>query len=236
LKPEKLAEKLHQVLGERLRSVILYGSAAAGDYVGKESDYNVLVVTARLGIEELTALARLSASWRKEGNPPPLYFTLDRLRKSADVFPIELMDIRESHRVLYGENVIDSIEVRPENLRLILERELKSALVQLREGFLIAEAKPKRVRKLMVESLSTILVLFRAALRLYQPSVPPLKIDALKALASHVDFDATVFLEIEALKEGKDVSGGADRLGLFERYLETVESVVDKVDAHVHSG
>jgi hypothetical protein len=138
--------------------------------------------------------------------------------------------------VLYGENVIDSIEVRPENLRLILERELKSALVQLREGFLIAEAKPKRVRKLMVESLSTILVLFRAALRLYQPSVPPLKIDALKALASHVDFDATVFLEIEALKEGKDVSGGADRLGLFERYLETVESVVDKVDAHVHSG
>jgi predicted nucleotidyltransferase len=234
VKPEALAEKLQKVLGDRLRSVVLYGSAAAGDHVGKESDYNVLVVTTRLGVDELTDLAKVSAAWGREGNPPPLYFTFDRLQKSADVFPIELMDIRESHRIIYGEDIVSAIDVRPENLRLILERELKSALIQLREQFLLTGGKAKGVRKLMVESLSTVLVLFRAALRLYQPGVPPLKLDAMRALGEHIEFDEKVFLEVEALKEGRsgDAAGPVD---LFRRYLETVESVVDKIDAHVHS-
>jgi predicted nucleotidyltransferase len=229
-----LAEKLHGVLGERLRSVILYGSAAAGDHTGKESDYNVLVVTTRLGVSELAPLGRLAGQWRRAGNPPPLFFTLDRLKKSADVFPIELMDMRDSRRVLHGEDVVEGIEVHPENLRLILERELKSVLIQLDEGFLLTEGKPKPVRQLMVDSLSTVLVLFRAALRLYQVSVPPRKIDAMRELATHVDFDQTVFTEIGAIKAGE--KDAAEALKLFQRYLETVESVVDKVDAHIHQG
>lgn len=233
--PETLAEKLEQVLGAELRSVVLYGSAAAGDHVGKSSDYNVLVVATELGVRQLERLAPLSSSWRKAGNPPPLYFTLERLQKSADVFPIELMDMRESHRVLYGEDVLAAVEIQPENLRLILERELKSVLIQLREGFLLAEARPKRVRQLLVDSLSTVLVLFRATLRLFQTDVPRLKIEAMRALKSHIGFDDAVFIQIEALKKGRGVDG-ADPLELFQTYLETVESVTDKVDAHVHSG
>jgi predicted nucleotidyltransferase len=166
VKPEALAEKLHSVLGDRLRSVVLYGSAAAGDYVGKESDYNVLVVTTRLGVDELTELSGVSTAWGREGNPPPLYFTLDRLQKSADVFPIELLDIRESHRILFGDDIVTEIDVHPDHLRLILERELESMLIQLREQFLLTGGKARPVRKLMVDSLSTVLVLFRAALRL----------------------------------------------------------------------
>lgn len=235
MKPERLTEKLHEVLGERLRSVILYGSAAAGDYVDKGSDYNVLVVTRKLGVEDLTALGPLSSSWRKAGNPPPLYFTLERLQKSADVFPIELMDMRESHRVLYGEDVVDSVEIHPENLRLILERELKSALIQLNEGFLLTEGKPRQIRKLMVDSLATVLVLFRAALRLYEAEIPQLKIDAMRALRSHIDFDENVLMKIEAMKQDRP-TGEEDLPALFQTYLDTVESVVDKIDAHVHTG
>lgn len=235
MKPEALSEELQRILGDRLRAVILYGSAAAGDYVGKASDYNILVVMDRLGVDELKALGRTSSAWKRAGNPPPLLFTLDGLRRSADVFPIELMDIRESHRVLYGDTILDSVAVHPENLRLILERELKSTLIQLRESFLSTEAKPKRVRQLMIDSLSTVLVLFRASLRLFQQQVPRQKIEAMKQLASHISFDESIFLKIEALKAGEPPGDEADPLRLFQTYLETVESVIDSVDAHVHS-
>ncbi len=234
LKPEELAQKLQQSLGTGIRSVILYGSAAAGDHTGKRSDYNILVVANALGTRELTALSKTSLAWRKSGNPPPLFFTLERLQKSADVFPIELMDIKESHQVLYGENVLDQIDINPENLRLILEHEMKSSLIRLREGFLLTEGKPRRVLDMMVESLSTVLVLFRAALRLYQDEIPPRKIDALKALGQHIRFDEDVFLVIETLKEGRQAAKNVEALELFDRYLRTVESVVDSVDAHVH--
>ena len=234
MKPEDLTLKLQQALGTGIRSVILYGSAAAGDHTGKRSDYNILVVADSLGLRELTALSKSSRAWRKAGNPSPLFFTPERLQKSADVFPIELMDIQESHRVLYGEDVLDQIEIHNENLRLILEHELKSSLIRLREGFLLTEGKPRRVLDMMIDSLSTILVLFRAALRLYQDEVPPRKIDALKALGKHIRFEEDVFLEIEELKEGRGNSKTVDALALFDRYLRTVESVVDTVDAHVH--
>jgi predicted nucleotidyltransferase len=234
LKPEDLVQKLQHVLGPKVRSVILYGSAAAGDHVGKRSDYNILVVVDNLGIQELTVLSKPSAAWRKAGNPSPLFFTLDRLQKSADVFPIEVLDIKEAHKILMGEDVLAQVEVHRENLRLVIERELKSSLIRLREDFLLTEGKPRRVVEMVIESLSTILVLFRAALRLYQAEVPIRKIDAMKELTKHIQFDESVFLTIEDLKEGRQRSKDLDPLELFDRYLRTVESVVDVVDAHVH--
>ena len=177
-------------------------------------------------------MSKPSAAWRKAGNPSPLFFTMERLQKSADVFPIEILDIKESHRVLSGEDVLDQIEVHTENLRLILEHQLKSSLIRLREGFLLTEGKSKRVLELMIDSISTILVLFRAALRIYQDEVPPRKMDALSALASHLRFDESVFVTIEDLKEGLGGGKEINTLDLFDTYLTTIESVVDMVDQH----
>lgn len=234
MKPEQLLSQLQTALGGGIRSVVLYGSAAAGDHVGKRSDYNVLVVADRLGVKEMTALAKPSLGWQKAGNPPPLFFTLDRLKKSADVFPIELMDMRDSRKVLYGEDVIADVEIHPENLRLVLEHELKSHLVRLRDAFIATGGKPKRVAELLVGSLSTTLVLFRASLRLFEDRVPARKIEALERLAAHLRFDREIFEKVEAVKEGRTNEGDIDAVALFERYLTTIEVVVDAVDEHIH--
>ena len=231
--PEKLVQELRTAAPSGLRSVILYGSAAAGDHVGKRSDYNILVVTEHLGLRELKAFSKTSSAWVKAGNPPPLFFTLGRLKNSADVFPIELLDMKESHKVLSGENVLQEVEVHLDNLRLQLEHELKAKLIQLREGFLAVGGKPKNVLELMIGSLSNFLVLFRAALRLYQDEVPPTKMEALRALSEQVEFDTGVFEDIEELKEGRKKPRHVDPEGLFEKYLRTVEAVVDAIDAHI---
>ena len=146
---EQLVEQLKKALPDGLKSVVLYGSAAAGDHVSKRSDYNVLVVTEQLGLSELKALSKPASAWVKAANPPPLLFTLDRLKKSSDVFPIEFLDIKETHKILFGEDFLQDIEVHTENLRLELEHELKGKLIQLRERYLLANGKPKQVIELM---------------------------------------------------------------------------------------
>lgn len=236
MKPENLVKKLKEVLPSGLRSVILYGSAAAGDHVEKRSDYNVLVVTENLGLTELKALAKPSIAWTKAGNPAPLLFTLDRLKKSADVFPIEILDIKQSHKVLYGEDIVEEIEISRDNLRLELEHELKGKLIQLRERYLATGGKPKLVVELMVNSLSTFLVLFRASLRLYEDKIPAKKIDVLDALTEHISFDKEIFATIEELRTGVKKKGDIQADELFERYLKTVEEVVDAVDSYIHKG
>ena len=231
--PEQLTEKLKVACGDRLKSVVLYGSAAAGDHAGKRSDYNILVVLDRLGLEELRGLSKPARQWVKAGNPVPLFFTKERLAQSVDVFPIEIADIRESHRILFGDDVVSNLPVHKENLRLELEHELKGKLIQLRERFILTDGNSGQTRELLINSLSTFLVLFRAALRLYQDVIPARKIEALQELSHHIQFDTDVFKRVAEMKEKKAVKGTSPET-LFKAYLEAVETVVDSVDSFLH--
>jgi hypothetical protein len=233
MKPEKLTQELEKACGAGLKSVILYGSAAAGDHAGKKSDYNILVVLDELGIDTLNALAKSASAWSQAGNPAPLLFTEERLAKATDVFPIELLDMTECRKVLYGSDAIQSLEISTDNLRLQIEHELRGALIRLRQSYLLTQGKDKAVAELMTGSLSTFLVLFRAALRLFEETVPQKKFRALEKLAGHLTFDASVFRTVQALKEGSKKAKDVDVPALFNNYLKTVECVIDAVDAHI---
>jgi hypothetical protein len=215
---------------------LLYGSAAAGDdFVAKRSDYNLLVILTALGMPELKRLAKATTPWIKAGNPPPLCFTPERLVQSADVFPIELLDMQDNHQVLFGTDPLVDIQISKSNLRHQLEYELKSKLIVLREEYLATGGDNKIVQKLLVTSLANFLVLFRAALRLHEPTVPPLKLEAMRSLSKRYGFSAQVFETIHELKCGRS-AGTVDSEELFSRYLREIELVVDKVNAQLHSG
>lgn len=234
--PEKLVEELNRACPTGLKSVILYGSAAAGDRVDKQSDYNVLVVTEDLDIKTLNALSKAATAWSKAGNPAPLLFTEERLAQATDVFPIELLDIRECHKVLHGEDLVQELEIDTKNLRLEIEHELRGKLIRLRQHYLLTQGKPKAVADLMIQSLSTFLVLFRAALRLFEDQVPQQKFPALEQLATHLEFDGSVFQSVQNLKDGTQKTKDVEVEELFNNYLKTIECVIDAVDAYIHKG
>lgn len=231
--PQQLTEEIKTVCEARLQSVILYGSAATGEHIERRSDYNVLVVLDRLGLAELKALTKTAESWVKAGNSPPLLFTRDRLAKSAHVFPIEIADMQGSYRVLFGEDIVATLPLHDGNLRYQLEADLKGKLITLREHYLFTRGKPRLVTDLLIASLSSFLVLFRAALRLFQSDVPNRKMDALLALARRIPFDTRPFETVKQMKEGHKVPGlVAD--DLFAEYLRAVETVVDAVHDILH--
>ncbi len=116
------------------------------------SNYNVLLVLDGLGVAELDALSKPAAQWTKAGHRPPLLFTRGQLQASADVFPIELLDMRQSHRVLFGEDPLADVTINHEHLRLQLERELNEKLLALREGYLLTGGRPKHVVQLLTSS------------------------------------------------------------------------------------
>lgn len=235
ISPEEMADRLEKALGEELVSVVLYGSAAGGDHGGRRSDYNLLVVTRDLGVALLRRVAPLVGPWVKAGNPPPLFFTEARLRASADVFALEIADIRDNHRVLWGRNPLEGIEPDAGHLCWELERELKGKLIQLRERFLVGGGKPKEVERLLIASLSTFLVLFKNTLRLFESGPPPrMKLEACRRLRTYLDFDLEALEVVAALKEERKPEG-YDPLVLFGRYLAAVERVVDGVDGWLHS-
>ncbi len=227
---EQFTEKLKTICGDNLEAVVLYGSAAAGDYAANGSDYNLLVVLNDLSPAALRSMAKPVAGWERAGNSPPLMFTRKRLAEAADVFPIELLDMRDARKVLYGEDVIAGIHPDTANLRLQVEHELRSALIQLSRNYLSVSESPRRLAALLTGSLSGVLTLFRAALRLYESPVPTEKSQALEKLNGHVPIELETFRQIHSLKTGALKIKKVDAGRLFEEYQKSIEAVVDSVN------
>lgn len=228
MKLDELMHALQETFGTGLQSVVLYGSAVNGDHVGKLSNYNVLAVVDNFSLPKLRDLSKQVRKWVKAGNPPPLLFTETRLRAATDIFPIELKDIKDCHRLLYGRDCLHDLNIGPCDLRLQLERELHGKLIQLREEYLVCAQKDREVKSILLDSISSILVLCRAALRLWSEDVPVKKLEAAQRLTGNVRFDYEVFVEIFALKQGGSLKN--DPHHVFERYLEAINQIVTAVD------
>ncbi|HEY2893949.1 MAG TPA: hypothetical protein VGJ16_07045 [Pirellulales bacterium] len=226
--PEQLAKWLAEVLRDRLKCVLLYGSAAAGDFVEGESNYNLLLIVEPLGLPELKVAGPPLAAWDRAGHVSPMLFTPEQLKSSLDAFPIEMLDIQQARRVLHGPDLLADQRIEPIHLRLAVERELTGKLLALRGKYAIVADDPRTVKQLMLGSLSTFLVLFRAALRLYQPEVPSTKLEATQALARYIDFDPQPFERLFETKQS-DARPGAVEVQ-FSAYLASIETVVRAIN------
>ena len=230
-KLDQFVESLEGALGSELQSVVLYGPACGAlDRVHPE-EVQVLVLCHTLSVKELQLLVKPLNRWMKNRHPIPKLFTLERLKKSTDVFPIECLEIKTRHEVLFGENVMDEIEVDKSNLRLQLETEFKGKLLQLRESFIILQGRPKELTKMMVVSLGAFESLFRSLVSfLGEDSSQPLH-GLLKVVEEKFSIDGSVFGSLEKLRISADSITGSDVVDLFSQYLKVLELISDKVDS-----
>lgn len=190
---DNFVDQLQKAYGSTLKSVVLYGSAVAGEHIAKKSDYNVLVVLESVPIERFAAVGAILRSWSEAGNPAPMTFTEREWNSSSDVFPMEYADILERHRVLYGADVTEGISITRRDLRLATEQQALGKLLHLRRGAMAAGADGKEQIALIEASLSALMVVFRAAVRL-DGDAPSQDYAVLSAdVARRAAFDAAPF-------------------------------------------
>ena len=231
---DALVGQLKQAYGSNLEAVVLYGSAAAGEHVAKRSDYNVLVIVRSLGLEQLRAASAVARAWNAAGNPAPLTMTEAEWRRSADIFPMEYADILERHRVLHGTPPFDGVTVSPKHLRLELEQQAMGKLLHLRQGVLASGGDSKLQLELLEASLSTFMVIFRAAARLHGES-PSTDYEALsEATARRVGFDAAPFVRVARHVRGTSKLAIADVPATVAGYVTGVEQLVMHLDQYHH--
>lgn len=225
-------DDLRKTHGSNLVSVILYGSAAAGDFVPRQSDYNILVALERIGPADLRNAHACIREWRRLGNPAPIYFTRSEIANAADVFPIEFHQMMLAHKVLYGVDVLEGLTISDKFLRLQAEYELRSKLLQLRRSYIPASQTVNGLKALMADSLSSFSALFRAVLILHGLEPPTKKQDIVDLAVKHLNIDSSPFDRIFDIREnvGKAKYDERSINELFASYLEQIEKVIDAVD------
>lgn len=225
----ELVEKLKNAHGAQLVSVILYGSGAREDHHAKYSDLNVLCVLERVSPAELRASEPVSRWWRELGNPSPLLLSAEEVRTSTDCFPIEFQDMQDSRRVLHGQDVIADLDVDRRYYRAQLEHELRAKMLRLRQKAAGILSDSKALTSLMLDSVSTFMVLARHALQLSGIPVGATKRSVVEALP-RIGLEAAPFDALLAVREGGKQPGDLDAPSLFEEYLKQIEALVRHVD------
>lgn len=229
--PQDLAHELEKIYGENLLSVVLYGSAATEEYSEKFSDYNVFCVLTSPSTTELARSNSLVKKWTKNGNPSPHFFGAEHIHNSLDVFPLEFLDIKDRHKILFGNDPLKNMSIDPKNLRHQCEAELKGKLIHLRSFYATNCHKPKVVARVAMESFSTILTALRGTLRLLGKKPPRDSRAAVEIIAQQIGLTLEIFHQMIAIRQGQMIMPmGEDALGMFERYLTAVELITNYVD------
>ncbi len=186
-------DALRETFGPGLLCVARFGSTVAGEALAGQSDTNLLVIVDALPLASLHAKAGAVRRWVGAGYSAPLFLTDEEWRTSADVFAMEYADVLHYHEVLFGALPLDGIVVRPADLRLGVEREAMGKLLQLRRAVLAVGDTPEAQRRLLASGLSTLMVIFRGAMRVGGSEPPQDYLTLSRAVAASADFDASPF-------------------------------------------
>jgi predicted nucleotidyltransferase len=221
---------LERVAAGRVHSRYGVGSAATGDWREDRSDVNVLLMLREMDLPILEAIAPLGKKYGKKRVAAPLVLDIAYVRTSLDAFPMEFLELKLVHETVLGEDLLAGIAVHPGDLRQQCEREVKSRLLGLRQGYLGSLGDPDRVRETLVRILAGYLALFRGILVLLGKTPARGRAETLGALAAATGLDIRVFEEILAVKEGRVRPAAADLLALFERCYHATEQLGRIVD------
>lgn len=226
----EFVEKMRTAAGGNLISVILYGSAAEGEFHPEYSDLNLLCVLQDTSFASLSKIANAVEWWRKRKHHPPLVLTPQELKDTADVFSIEFMDMKQRHRVLYGEDLLSNLDVPMHLHRSQIEYELREKLFLLRQHILLAGSRDKDLWEVMLNSLSSFTTLFRHVLvELGEPGRRHSR-DAVLELASRMNFDSSGFVQLMDVRAKKSDRKQFRATDVASRYLMAIETVTAGVD------
>ena len=226
-----LVEDLRATHGENLACVVLYGSAAAGDHIELQSDYNLLIALNRITPDDLRQAQAPMREWQRLGHPLPVYFTVEELSDASDVFPIEFHQMAKARVVLYGHDPFEFVQLSDANLRHQTEYELRSKLIQLRRHYIPASISIEKLCDLMGHSLASFAALFRPVLLLYGQDAPVAKPDVVRATAKLLKLDVAPFERIFEFRAGGNLPKSEKEANeLFGAYMLQLDRVVEAVD------
>ena len=238
----QFVERMRAAADTNLVSVILYGSAAEGEFHPEYSDLNLLCLVRDASFASLAKVANVVEWWRGKKHQPPLVLTPQELKATADVFSIEFIDMKQRYRVLYGEDLLADLEVPMHLHRSQLEYELREKLFLLRQHMLLA-GEDKQRWEVMLHSLSSFTTLFRHVLIeidtnrehaetgvLARPLERKHSRDAVTELASRLNFDASAFVQLMEIRAAKGDRKRLSTADIAQRYLAGIEKVAAAVD------
>ncbi|MEO8326374.1 MAG: hypothetical protein ABI618_11020 [Nitrospirota bacterium] len=236
--PEDLREILEQYLtqlqkdwGADLEGLLLYGSAARGDFIAGRSNINFLVLVRGLSVSGLQRAGQLHRQWGKHHIVAPLVMTQEDLSRSRYLFPLEYFQMQEHHVRLVGKDPFGAGQIDGTQLGWQCEQELLANVFRVRQRFVEGEGRAEAIQALLILSITAVLPCVRGILRVLGHPSKGKDVQILECLPPALQFEPTVLLEMLQMKRGMNSPGTLEWPKVYDRYLQTLEGLCKRVQA-----
>jgi hypothetical protein len=223
-------DPVRTALGAEFLAAYLTGSVLTQSFHPTRSRINLLVVARLLPSEILDALARAIPESKQSPPVDPLFMTERQIQKSLDSFPIEWIEIQETHLLVEGLDVLGNLEVPRTYLRLQCEHELRAKLIQLRQSYILGARHPDRLEPVLKASASGFTTMFRTLLRLAGESPPADTGQVIERIADLYRLNAEALLGAHVVRVSERRYRGAELLPLYRKFLIEIERLVAAID------
>jgi predicted nucleotidyltransferase len=210
IKDKELKDLLHtfvdtikKIAEGNLKSVILYGGVAKGDYTKGKSNTNILLVFEQIDLDVLDKLAIYFQKAISDFQFSPFLLTTSEIEPAKKVFAVKLFDIQQHNILLYGEDVLSKLQISKEDLRFISEQELRNQLSRMKFFYIQNFNLQERLLDRILKSFTTLLVNANTFLHLKTGNYYSTRDEIIEQVLLQPNIDKTILKDLILLKQNK---------------------------------
>ena len=227
---DRFVEEAEAIAGDALRALVLYGSGAGEEYLLGRSDLNFLLVAERIDLSLLDGLQKKGGAWERRRIATPLVVEQTFLASSTDSYPLEILGMMASYRVLKGTDPFEGLVLEKEHVRLQVEREAKAKTLLLRSGYMESCGKHQRLLSCLAGALPALQAILRGVLYMQDRDWKQCGSHLHKQCAEWIGIDGDVLDAIHAARQETRRPNRQDTLQLYTKTLGMLRSLSELVD------
>jgi predicted nucleotidyltransferase len=225
------ADRLLENLGDNVAWIMVYGSAAGVNYHHGVSDINIAVIVKNLDFSVLKQSLGAIRWGRKHKMAIPLFLTKEYILGALDIFPIEFSEIKAQHKVIFGEDVFQDLDIPQSDVRLLCEQQVKGKLLHLRQAYLETAGNPLALKNFLSSVLNDLMPVFRQLIILKGQKPAEQKEEMLGQLAKIFSLDPQPFLAVFHDKTRKNLIASRHVEAHLQNFLNQLEKLSRQMDS-----
>ena len=220
-------DQLEQSLGAKFVSGVLYGKLAREINKTEDMSINFMVVLEGISAAILDAVG--DALRKSKVQIELLTLSEEDLRSSTDVFPIKFLDIKRTHVIYRGKDVMSDLEIPRDNLRLRCEQEIKNLMLRLRLNYVSRKQNSKSIASLLNRIYLSLIRNLGVLVELKSGDVLVTNSDIIKGVGK-LGIDIMALHDVEKLRQDNFSHDLEDRKRLLEKVMQCVRDAAAMAD------
>jgi hypothetical protein len=213
---------------EFVKSIYLYGSINTKNYIPKNSNINILFLLNDISYSFLLNNHKIVKKYSHKNFITPLFLTEEHIKSSVDVFPIEFLNIKNTKKLIYGDESLNNLEIDTKNLRLECEEHIKGQLIRIYQLILEIGFSNKKINLMLRHSISSILPVLKYTLYLTGHKVTDDSLEVLNEFSKVYGKEFNKLVDIYKLRESKK---NTSDLNLFmDTYIKLLQKIAYIID------